>query len=133
MYNRSKLTRLVVDKEWDKLVWEDSWEKRSRQDKINVALGSSGTDALEHDVKSSKKIRKRAEEAVEKPSKSKKRKFEDNGRIWGEKLSEEDKAKDKAREAFLKDLTIPTTSGKAMIQQKILTVGRAELTAMSLQ
>ena len=36
VYNRSKLTRLVVDQEWDKVVWEESWEKRNRQDRINL-------------------------------------------------------------------------------------------------
>ena len=38
VYNRSKLTRLVIDKDWDKLVWEESWEKKNRQDKINLGL-----------------------------------------------------------------------------------------------
>ena len=28
LYNRCKLTRLVVDEEWDKKVWKDSWAPR---------------------------------------------------------------------------------------------------------
>ena len=26
MYNRCKLTRLVVDRDWDNKVWEESWQ-----------------------------------------------------------------------------------------------------------
>ena len=28
MYNRCKLTRLVVDSEWDEKVWKDAWKPR---------------------------------------------------------------------------------------------------------
>ena len=35
MYNRSKLTRMVVDREWDTKVWEDSWKnKNSEEDQV---------------------------------------------------------------------------------------------------
>ena len=29
MYNRSKLTRMVVDREWDKKVWEEAWDNKN--------------------------------------------------------------------------------------------------------
>ena len=29
MYNRSKLTRMVVDREWDKKVWEEAWDDKN--------------------------------------------------------------------------------------------------------
>ena len=28
MFNRCKLTRMVIDTEWDTKVWEESWEPR---------------------------------------------------------------------------------------------------------
>ena len=33
VYNRCKLTRLVVDTEWDKKVWNDSWQNANLGDK----------------------------------------------------------------------------------------------------
>ena len=81
VYNRSKLTRLVIDKDWDKLVWEESWEKKNRQDKINLGLSEEGASSLEDAPARSGKSRKR--EAQEKEV-NKKRKIEEDGVIWGE-------------------------------------------------
>ena len=59
LYNRSKLTRLVGDQEWDKVVWEECWEKRTRQDKINTASRKEGTDSLEEKVQQVKEVNKK--------------------------------------------------------------------------
>ena len=34
LYNRSKLTRLVVDEEWDKKVWAEAWVENREIDEI---------------------------------------------------------------------------------------------------
>ena len=31
MFNRCKLTRMVVDTEWDQKVWEEAWEPRAEE------------------------------------------------------------------------------------------------------
>ena len=36
MYNRCKLTRLVVDLDWEKKVWEEAWQTRT------IAEGEEG-------------------------------------------------------------------------------------------
>ena len=42
VYNRSKLTRLVVDTEWDKKVWNDSWQKANLGDEVKQNLAEAG-------------------------------------------------------------------------------------------
>jgi hypothetical protein len=37
-YNRCKLTRMVVDEEWDKKVWEEAWEPRPEKEEIGETL-----------------------------------------------------------------------------------------------
>ena len=39
VYNRSKLTRLVVDEEWDKKVWAESWTERVENKEISTEDG----------------------------------------------------------------------------------------------
>ena len=46
VFNRSKLTRLVVDKDWDKKVWDDSWERRTIQERITQSLSEDGVEKL---------------------------------------------------------------------------------------
>ena len=46
VYNRSKLTRLVVDHEWDKKVWEESWELRNRQELIKQSMGEDCSSSI---------------------------------------------------------------------------------------
>ena len=41
MYNRWKLTRLLLDLDWEKKVWEESWQTRK------VAEGEEGGDEQE--------------------------------------------------------------------------------------
>ena len=38
VYNRCKLTRLVVDTEWDKKVWNNSWQNANLEDNMEKAL-----------------------------------------------------------------------------------------------
>ena len=42
VYNRCKLTRLVVDTEWDKKVWNDSWQNANLGDKVEESLAEAG-------------------------------------------------------------------------------------------
>ena len=37
-YNRCKLTRMVVDEEWEKKVWEESWEPGEERDEVGETL-----------------------------------------------------------------------------------------------
>ena len=78
VYNRSKLTRLVVDQEWDKVVWEESWEKRNRQDRINLALSEEGSVLIEEKFSMAKKTSKR-EATDDLKTSNKRRKCEEQG------------------------------------------------------
>ena len=67
VYNRSKLTRLLIDQYWDKMVWEESWEKKSRQDRINLGLSEEGVSSLEEASDRSRKSKKREATEDENP------------------------------------------------------------------
>ena len=79
VYNRCKLTRLVIDKEWDKKVWEAAWENKTNTDQT----------VLEQDLREATK-KKREPEVGRKGRK--KQKLEE-GWVWGEKLSSEEISK----------------------------------------
>ena len=42
VYNRCRLTRLVVDKEWDARVWEESWQGKEIEKELVERLTRSG-------------------------------------------------------------------------------------------
>ena len=46
-----------MDHEWDKKVWEESWEMRNRQDLVKKSLGEEGSETIKEALskKSSKK------------------------------------------------------------------------------
>ena len=46
VYNRCKLTRLVVDTEWDKKVFNDNWSVKAAKEKANF-LAEEGKDTIE--------------------------------------------------------------------------------------
>ena len=74
MYNTCKLTRMVVDKDWDKKVWEESWEITSREHHVE-----------EQDLRESGKHKRQADNL----KKNKKVKLED-GWVWGEHISDKE-------------------------------------------
>ena len=37
-FNRCKLTRMVVDEEWEKKVWEEAWEPREEREEVGDTL-----------------------------------------------------------------------------------------------
>ena len=79
-YNRCKLTRLVVDEEWEQRVWKESWEPRV------VKVDEEGTQA------EGSKSRKRGEDNDNK----KRRKMDsDGGEAWGETAPATQESRDK--------------------------------------
>ena len=87
MFNRCKLTRMVVDTEWEKKVWEAAWEPRAEQE-VN-------TDSLKEPGKAKRNSNERG------PAKRLKR--EEQGVVWGEDAMERDNAKME----FLMEQSIP--------------------------
>ena len=101
-YNRCKLTRLVVDEEWEQKVWKDSWEPRVVTEEEDVLRADSS------------KTRKREDDKAT----SKKRRIEE-GAAWGDASPShqksrstflytgisEDRAGTKARQATIQPLS----------------------------
>ena len=75
-YNRCKLTRLVVDLDWEKKVWEESWQTRT------VAEGEEG-DEYEQEERAKPK-RGRGEGGSRKKAKL----DAPDGQVWGEAVSQ---------------------------------------------
>ena len=124
VYNRSKLTRLVIDQDWDKLVLDESWEKKSRQDRINLAISEEGASSLEDAPDRSRKSRKK--EAPEQENQgNKKRKLEEDGAVWGEQVT----PINKARAEFLMGPNNKVVV-KNLIQKTITPLTRATLESM---
>ena len=88
MFNRCKLTRMVIDTEWDKKVWEEAWVE---------------TPEEEQDLECLKKSSK-GRPASEGSRPAKKLKKDDGGCVWGEQASKEDKS----REEFLRGTEMPS-------------------------
>ena len=121
VYNRSKLTRLVVDQEWDKVVWEESWEKRSRQDRINLALSEEGSALIEEKSSMTRRTRKRESEDDQDTS-NKRRKCEEQGLVWGEQVTPMHKAKTEFLLGPNNKVVV-----KNLVQRKITLLSRASL------
>ena len=115
---------MVVDQEWDKLVCKESWEKRSRQDRINLALSEEGASSLEEMTNRSRKSRKREATDDPKPS-NKRRKYEEHGLVWGEQVT----PVNKARAEFLMGPNNKVVV-KNSIQKTITPLTRASLESM---
>jgi hypothetical protein len=82
MFNRCKLTRMVVDTEWDKKVWEEAWAtKPEEEENLEGILGAGKTKSSSDGKRAGKRLKR-----------------EDEGIVWGEQVSEDDRA----REDFLK-------------------------------
>jgi hypothetical protein len=74
MFNRCKLTRLVVDTEWDNKVWEESWEPRTEP------------EMDEDSLRESQKAKRGSMEGAAK----KRIMRESHGVVWGEEMLPED-------------------------------------------
>ena len=82
VYNRCKLTRMVVDTDWDKRVWEASWESKKREQEHLKRLVENGMLGEEEEEIMAVEKRKKNHHNNKK---SKKRKVEDeSGVSWGE-------------------------------------------------
>ena len=77
MFNRCKLTRMVVDTEWDQKVWEEAWEPRAEETVTEDSLRETGKAKRGSKEGGAAKIAKR----------------EEHGVIWGEESREEDSPK----------------------------------------
>ena len=91
-YNRCKLTKLVVDEEWEKKTWNEAWQKRD-------------TEVDEECVGMANKSKRRGKEAQ--PTSLKRRKAEDQeGNTWGEGVAME------GADAFLYSAGLPRSSNQ---------------------
>ena len=80
MYNRWKLTRLLLDLDWEKKVWEESWQTRK------VAEGEEGGDEQEERAKPK---RGRGEGGSRKRAKL----DAPDDQVWGEVVSQRTQAR----------------------------------------
>ena len=101
MFNRCKLTRMVVDSEWEKEVWEEAWEPRP------------GNEVDEDTLRATSKSKSRQEESSIEAKRARK---EEGGSSWGEELTEEDSN----RAEFLQGES-SQPSGKIQIKVKVFT------------
>ena len=92
-YNRCKLTRLVVDEEWESKVWQEAWEQEAVADVDEECLAPKGRGKKKKDSSSTSSKRIRMEEGVE----------------WGAGSQEAEES----RSRFLYDPTPQTTQGAA--------------------
>ena len=61
MYNRCKLTRMVIDSEWESEVWEDAWEDKPGGEVSEDSLKATGKSKNREEVSRNKAKRARAE------------------------------------------------------------------------
>ena len=101
MFNRCKLTRMVVDSEWEKEVWEEAWEPRP------------DNEVDENTLRATSKSKSRQEESSIEAKRARK---EEGGSSWGKELTEEDSN----RAEFLQGES-SQPSGKIQIKVKVFT------------
>ena len=111
VYNRSKLTRLVVDSEWDKRVFNSNWTQDNK-DLLDIIGGGEAEESIEEKERGTKRSKERQ-------SKSKKRnKSESEPEItWGEQLKG-DKVQMEQKQKFLYKtvkLTTPSSLKQTVI------------------
>ena len=88
MFNRCKLTRMVINTEWDQKEWEEAWEPRAEEVVTEDSLRETGRGSKEGGA-------------------AKRAKGEEQGVIWGEEPILEDRAK---REFLLGQSVAPNTN-----------------------
>ena len=105
-----------MDHEWDKKVWEESWELRNRQDLIKQSMGEDCSSSIEGALSSKKPGTKRSREADALAAKSKKRRLDgEGGACWGEELI----TRKVAREEFLYDQEKKSSGKSRLIKKKL--------------
>ena len=106
----------MVDHEWDRKVWEESWELRNRQDLIKKSLGKESLNSIERALYP-KPRQKRQRESEAQAVKSKKRKLDggEEGACWGEELV----TREVAREEFLYNSERRKMEAGKLIQKKL--------------
>ena len=98
MFNRCKLTRMVVDSEWDKEVWEEAWEPRPGEEVDEDMLRTSGKSKSRKGESNTEQKRARRDES-----------------IWGEELTGEDEK----RRDFLHDASSQQKGGNTQTKLKV--------------
>ena len=83
VYNRCKLTRLVVDSNWDKKVWDDSWQSAEKEKAHMDSLAEQ--NLLGEELSQGRE--KRLNDGKRGPSKRRKA-DNDAGESWGENTIE---------------------------------------------
>ena len=56
VYNRCKLTRLVIDSDWDKKVWNDSWKAKEEARKEDEELSEAAIKTLAPNPEQKKEV-----------------------------------------------------------------------------
>ena len=109
-YNRCKLTRMVIDSEWENQVWKEAWEgRKDEQEQLPE----------ENDIRESRK-----EKRTEVRGQRKKRRVEDEGgKVWGEQLSSEEQD----RIAFLKSSRQDEIKKSSPKSKKDKTIGATQM------
>ena len=76
-YNRCKLTRMVLDNEWEQQVWEEAWKEGGEQE-----------EELDRETLCESKKSKRT--AAQGNQRKKRKLVDEEGKVWGEQLSPEE-------------------------------------------
>ena len=119
VYNRCKLTRLVVDSDWDKKVWDANWQEERRERELCERLAEQG---MLEELEERREKRKEMEKPVRETNKKRKVDNEE-GAVWGEQTSTSAKERNKFlyTQSGEKKLTQPTmkqsTIGKEWLQK----------------
>ena len=120
VYNRCKLTRLVVDTQWDQKTFKANWEKGSTAEKAE-GLQEEGEEVLEKECETQKRREKRNLEK-ENTRKNKRRKVGGDAIEWGKEV----RTKDRAKVEFLMGENNNIVS-KTLIQKKLAPVKESSL------
>ena len=111
LYNRCKLTRLVVDQEWEDKIWKESWTVE---------------DTVVEDVWMSQANKGKRKGESSRPGKKLKR--EEEGVAWGESVSE----RGEERDNFLYTPVVAAREGSKLKQSKLVPLRGVEWFCMQI-
>jgi hypothetical protein len=115
-YNRCKLTRLVVDTEWEDKVWRESWAPREEQ----VA---DGKEYVEWEGEECLAVTSKVKRGRDEPKAAKRIRVEnEDGQAWGETVPD----RVAARSTFLYSSSQRVTEGRNNTQTKIKPISGVE-------
>ena len=117
-----------MDKDWDKKVWDDSWERRTIQERITQSLSEDGVEKLKEvsDNRLPGKRLRNEDTQINKMSEKKRKLENEEGFIWGEKV----KTMGQAKKEFLMSGE-KVMMGK-MTQKKLMPLTKKELMVRNL-